>query len=311
MKKKEVYFDSRDGATKLHGIKWVPEGQPKAIIQIVHGMAEYIERYDEFATYLVEQGYLVMGEDHLGHGKSVGENGTRGYFCQQDPATVVVRDVHRLKKMVQEEYPSIPIFILGHSMGSFILRNYLSQYGTGIDGAIIVGTGGQPPFMLKVAKGLASFIGKLKGEKTVGKLLHGMAFGSYNKRIMNAKTHMDWLSVDENNVKDYIADKDCGFFFTNNGFLTLFELIERAQDEERMKKIPKSLPILVIAGEEDPVGDYGKWVRALYHTYQSMGMEQVTLKLYEGLRHEILNEGMRQDIYTYIEEWVKKYTAEQ
>lgn len=140
MKKEEIFFLSRDGKTKIHAVKWIPEGKPVCILQIVHGMAEYIERYERLALVLTRQGILVTGEDHLGHGKSVGENGIYGYFCAHDPATVVVRDVHRLKKMVQEQYPGVPYLLLGHSMGSFILRNYLSRYGSGIDGAIVMGT---------------------------------------------------------------------------------------------------------------------------------------------------------------------------
>ena len=152
MKKEEIFFLSRDGKTKIHAVKWIPEGKPICILQIVHGMAEYIERYERLASVLTRQGILVTGEDHLGHGKSVGENGIYGYFCAHDPATVVVRDVHRLKKIVQEQYPGVPYLLLGHSMGSFILRNYLSRYGSGIDGAIVMGTGMQPKAVLNAAK---------------------------------------------------------------------------------------------------------------------------------------------------------------
>ena len=150
VKKEEFTFDSRDGKSKIHAVRWVPEQRVVCIVQIIHGMAEYIERYEELAQYLGEKGILVTGDDHLGHGKSVAKDGTYGYFCEQDPATVVVRDVHRLKKMTQEEYPGIPYIILGHSMGSFILRNYLFRYGTGIQGAIVCGTGSQPKALVKV-----------------------------------------------------------------------------------------------------------------------------------------------------------------
>ena len=144
MKKEEFTFASRDNVTKIHAVRWLPESENiQGIIQIVHGMAEYVERYEELAEFLTGKGYLVTGEDHLGHGKSVPEGGVKGYFCEQDPATVVVRDVHRLKKMTQELYPGVPYFILGHSMGSFITRNYIYRYGTGIQGAIIMGTGMQ------------------------------------------------------------------------------------------------------------------------------------------------------------------------
>ena len=142
MKKEEFYFESRDGVSRIHGVKYLPDaGDVIGVLQIIHGMAEYVERYEEFAEFLTGKGFVVVGEDHLGHGKSVGENGTYGYFCEQDAATVVVRDAHRLKKMTEAQYPEVPYIILGHSMGSFILRNYLYRYGKGIDGAVIMGTG--------------------------------------------------------------------------------------------------------------------------------------------------------------------------
>ena len=177
VKKEEFTFDSRDGQSKIHAVRWIPEGKVICILQIIHGMAEYIERYEEVAQYFAQKGILVTGEDHLGHGKSVTENGTYGYFCNQDPATVVVRDVHRLKKMTQEDYPGIPYVIIGHSMGSFILRNYLFRYGTGIQGAIICGTGSQPTALIKCCKALAAIQGALFSQKHVAKMLDKMAFG--------------------------------------------------------------------------------------------------------------------------------------
>ena len=171
VKREEIYFDSRDNKNKIHGIRWIPEGdKPLCILQIIHGMAEYIGRYDEFAESMAEKGILVVGEDHLGHGKSVGENGTYGYFCEQDSATVVVRDSHRLKKMTQEKYPGVPYVVLGHSMGSFILRNYLCRYGTGIQGAVIVGTGMQPRPLLWMGK--AAIVGK--GDAWMPIVRHGI-----------------------------------------------------------------------------------------------------------------------------------------
>lgn len=154
MVKEEFYFDSRDGRTRLHAVRYSPDKPEsvRCVLQIIHGMAEYAERYEEFAEFMTARGFLVTGEDHLGHGKSVGRGGTRGYFCEQDPATVLVRDVHRLKKMTEALYPEIPYVILGHSMGSFILRNYLCRYGTGIAAAVIMGTGMQGRISLRIAK---------------------------------------------------------------------------------------------------------------------------------------------------------------
>lgn len=311
IRKEEFEFDSRDGKTRLHAVRWIPEGKVICILQIVHGMAEYVERYEEFARYMAEKGVLVTGEDHLGHGKSVPQGGGYGYFCKQDPATVVVRDVHRLKKMTQEEYPGVPYVILGHSMGSFIFRNYLSRYGTGIQGAIICGTGSMPAPVILSAKAVAKIQKLFVGEKHISKLLDSLAFGSYNKRIKQHETAFDWLAGNKPVVEAYMKDPLCGFVFTVNGFETLFELINRAQKPENMRKIPKELPVFFIAGEEDPVGDYGAGVERVYKSYkEELGIKNVKIKLYAGDRHEILNESDKEQIYEDIYPWLMERVKE-
>lgn len=305
VRKEDVYFDSRDSKNKIHGMRWIPEtDKPVCILQIIHGMAEYIERYDDFAQTMAEKGILVVGEDHLGHGKSVGENGTYGYFCERDAATVVVRDSHRLKKMTQEEYPGVPYIVLGHSMGSFILRNYLCRYGTGIQAAVIVGTGMQPKPLLMMGRAVAAVQNVFCGAKHPSGLLNALSFGSYNKRIPDHRTMMDWLTKEEGIVDAYIADPLCGFTFTVNGFQTLFELVNRLYKKENLEKMPKGLPVLFVAGAEDPVGDYGKGVERAYRSFQETGMKNVQMKLYENDRHELLNESDRKKVYEDIYQWM-------
>lgn len=311
VKKEEFTFDSRDGISKIHAVRWIPEGEIVCILQIVHGMAEYVERYEEVAQYFAERGILVTGEDHLGHGKSVAEDGTYGYFCKRDSATVIVRDVHRLKKMTQQAYPGIPYVILGHSMGSYMLRNYLFRYGTGIQGAILCGTGSMPQGIISAAKVLAKIQELVLGGKHVAKRLDNMAFGAYNKRLQPERTDKDWLCTDEKVVDIYKNDSLCGFTFTVNGFQTMFEIITRLNKEENLSKMPKNLPVYFIAGEEDPVGDYGEGVKKAYHDFENAGMENLSIKLYPGDRHEILNEKDREqvyeDVYSFIMDRVKEY----
>lgn len=306
MKKEDFYYDSRDNSSKIHAVRYSPEDTAvRGVIQIVHGMAEYVERYEEFAEFLTGHGYLVTGEDHLGHGWTADQGGTRGYFCEQDPATVVVRDVHRLKKMTQQEFPGIPYYIIGHSMGSFILRNYLCRYGSGIDGAVIMGTGMQPGALLVISKALAAVIRTVKGPKHVSNFLDHAAFGGYNKRIPSPRTDQAWLSRDEERVKRYIADPYCGFTFTVNGFETLFELISRIRSEKNLRKIPSNLPVFMVSGAEDPVGDYGRGVRKAYESMKAVGMNRMELKLYEADRHELLNELDRDQVMQDILEWIE------
>lgn len=305
VKREELYFDSRDNVNKIHAMKWIPEKEkPVCILQIIHGMAEYIERYDEFARVMAEKGILIVGEDHLGHGKSVGENGTYGYFCERDAATVVVRDSHRLKKMVQEQYPGVPYIILGHSMGSFILRNYLCRYGTGIQAAVIVGTGMQPKAVLGLAKAVLAVQKIFCGSKHPSELVNALAFGSYNKKISGARTPMDWLTKDDKIVDAYMADPMCGFTFTINGFQTLFELISRLHKKQNLEKMPKDLPVLFTAGDADPVGDYGEGVKRAYQSFVDIGMKNVKIKLYDNDRHELLNETDRKVVYEDIYQWI-------
>lgn len=310
MKKEEFFFTSRDGVTRIHAVKWLPEAEPVCILQIVHGMAEHIERYERLAGVLTARGILVTGEDHLGHGQSLGEKGKKGYFCAQDPATVLVRDVHRLKKTVQEQYPGIPYLILGHSMGSFILRNYLCRYGSGIDGAVIMGTGMQPKALLGFARGLTGLLGILQGQEHESRLLNALAFGTYNKRIAHPESVMDWLSADAGEVRKYLEDPLCGFCFTVNGFSALFELIHRLHRPDAVEKIPRELPVLFLAGDEDPVGDYGRAVRQVAAHYRDSGMKNVECRIYPGMRHELVNEREHETVEQDICAWVQK-TAEQ
>lgn len=306
MKKEELYFDSRDGIHKIHAVRYTPDsGEVHCVVQIIHGMSEYIERYEEFARFLTEKGIVVTGDDHLGHGKSVPKGDTFGYFCEQDPATVVVRDVHRLKKMTQALYPNVPYVIVGRSMGSFILRNYMCRYGTGISGAVIMGTGMQPAGLIGISKALAAVQKVFCGSKHVSKFLDKAAFGSYNRRFEPVRTKFDWLSKNAENVDCYIADPLCGFTFTVNGFQTLFELISRIQKSENLEKVPKELPVFMVSGEDDPVGDYGVGVKKAFASLQEAGLENMQLKLYEKDRHEILNEDDRDVVMQDIYDWIK------
>lgn len=305
IQKEEFYFGSRDGEHKIHAIRWIPEiDRPVCILQIIHGMSEYVDRYDEFARYLADKGILVVGDDHLGHGKSVNPGEPYGYFCKEDAATVLVRDEHRLKKMMQEQYQGVPYLILGHSMGSFIARNYLIRYGSGIDGAIIMGTGMQPRPCLAIGRILAAIQALFCGPKHVSRLIDRLAFGSFNKRIESPKTPSDWLCANAESVERYIADPLCGFVFTANGFQTLMKLIWNLGDSRKLNKMPRQLPVFFVSGEEDPVGDYGRAVKDVYESFQRLNMEHVQMKLYPGDRHEILNETDREDVYGDIYRWI-------
>lgn len=306
MKREDFFFDSRDGESKIHAVRWEPETEKvEGVLQIVHGMAEYVDRYEDFANYMTGKGFVVVADDHLGHGKSAKE-GEYGYFCKKDPATVVVRDVHRLKKLTQEKYPDSPYFILGHSMGSFILRNYLFRYGRGIEGAIIMGTGMAPKAAVSAMKFMANVGCAFGRAKRPSEFINNIGFGAYCKKIENPRTPYDWLTKEDAIVDKYIADPLCGFTFPCNGFKTLAELILRLHDKKNVAKMPVTLPIFFVSGAEDPVGNYGQDVKKVYEDYLKEGMQRVEMKLYENDRHEILNETDHMTVYEDINQWISK-----
>lgn len=306
MKKEEFYFDSRDGVSRIYGVRYLPEdGKVQCVVQLVHGMAEHMGRYEEVAQFLTEKGFAVTGADLLGHGKTVPEGGCYGYFCKQDPATVLVRDVHRLKKMTQTLYPDVPYVIIGHSMGSYILRNYMCRYGTGIQGVVLLGTGTMPLAAVRASRVLVALQELFFGARHVSRMLDRMAFGHYNQRLQPIRTEWDWLTRDNSIVDAYIADPLCGIKFTVNGFKALVELNAGLYKKENLKKVPKSLPVLMLSGLEDPVGDYGVGVKKAYSSIAASGVKNINLKLYQFNRHELLNEPDKTTVMQDIYDWIR------
>ena len=300
--KEEFTFPSVVGDADIHAIAWKPEGTPKAIMQIVHGMAEYIDRYDGMANWLAERGVAVYGNDHLGHGLSVNDKYPLGYFGTENECGFVFRDdAKKLTDIIKKEYPDVPFVLYGHSMGSFLARTYLAKYGEGVKAAIICGTAGPNPLI--GAALAATKIFNATSPKKGGTVMNSLAFGSYNNKT-DKRTPFDWLSVNEKNVDDYIADPLCGFLFSNAGFRDLITLNNYMVKDEVFDGCPADLPIYLIAGAEDPVGAYGKGIQQTYDSYKK-GHSDVTMKLYEGLRHEIHNEddpeAVYQDILDFIE----------
>lgn len=306
--KKTFKMLSTDGFHKLQGYVWKPDNmEPKAVLQIVHGMVEHIERYDEFARRLTKKGYLVIGYDHLGHGKSVMQEDEYGYFSKEEGHNLLIKDIRRLYKKTKKTYPELPYFLMGHSMGSFLVRRYLTVYGgEGLDGSIIMGTGRQKFPVVLFGVGVAELLKKWKGDRYRSQWINQLAFGGYNRKFKEAKTEKDWLSRDEEQVKKYCEDENCQFIFTVGAYQDLFQVLCEIEKKGNLKRMRKDLPILLVAGEEDPVGNFGKGVRQVYKQYQKLGMEDVELKLYPEDRHEILNELDRECVYQDLYNWMEK-----
>lgn len=306
MQKTEFFYPSCDEIHDIHAIVWKPEGDVRAMIQISHGMTEYTDRYEEVAEYMTARGILVFGNDHLGHGESVMNESEWGFFASGDASEKVVRDLHTLSLRMRREYPNVPVFLLGHSMGSFMARRYAMTYGTELDGAIFVGTGNQTTAALRFAMTLVNLLSILYDERHKSRLVEKLMFGAYNKRLKPARTQYDWLSRNTENVDKYSKDKACTFLFTLNGYKTLLSTLLFIQKPINIISIPAKLPVLLLSGEEDPVGNYGQEVRQLYMIYKKRGIKDLSIKLYPQDRHEILNELDRKDVYEYLYNWVNK-----
>lgn len=297
-----ISFLSTDGTSRISGVVYIPETQPRGIFQICHGMCEYIGRYHRFMEDLAKEGFIVCGHDHLGHGDSSSRE-QYGFFGEQDGCRNLVEDLHKMTVMMRSRFGPLPYFLLGHSMGSFITRLYLSKYAHELDGAVICGTGG-PTVMSRLGMRTAGLVCKTKGPLYRSTVLDRLAFGSFNKRFSKDKAGKDWLTRDQSVVQRYLQDPKCMFLFTAAGMRDLSTLSFRANRKAWFQSLDAALPILLISGDVDPVGNYGKGVRKVYVRLQKAGISNVTLHLYPGARHELLNETNYEEVYGDIRQWM-------
>ena len=303
MKKTEFYIPSNDGITKLHGYVWAPDVQPRFILQLVHGMVEYIDRYDAFASFLAANDIAVIGHDHLGHGKSITDESKLGFFAEKDGYKIVIDDMHAVTEEAKKRFPGVKNYILGHSMGSFMVRRFFAVWPKDVDGAIIMGTGYIPAGLAGVGKTMSKVVKGTRGQFRQSKLLTSLALGSNNKPFEPARTPCDWLSRNTENVDKYMADPLCGFLFTASAYTDFFTVIQKIAKQEDFDKIPRDLPLLLTSGELDPVGGKAA-VEKLAADYEALGFKDVTVQLYPEDRHEILNEVDRDKVFANILAWL-------
>ena len=309
-----VEFASADGVSTIHGYVWAPEDcpmkdgllAPRCVVQLVHGMAEHAKRYDEFARFLAGAGFVVAAHDQIGHGASTTPE-KRGCLPAKNGKEVLVADVDALRRIMEGHVaPGTPYVIFGHSLGSFITRAYLARHGDGLTAAIICGTGFVPVATSKAGNTLARLIGRVRGEDYKSGILDGMGVGAYAKAIKDAETNLDWLSYRRENVDAYMADELCGFPFSAGGYATVTALTAEVCDIVCCTKVPKSLPLLYIAGDGDPVGSMGEGVRKSAELAEQAGSTDVTVKIYDNMRHEILNEDGRAQVMADILGWIEE-----
>lgn len=311
MSRKEEYrFDSADGVSKIHCVKWLPDEQPIAVLQLVHGMVEYIERYTPFAEFLNEKGFVVVGHDHIAHGGSVASPKEWGIVHVKHPADVMSEDIFTHYKKVKEEYPELPYFILGHSMGSYMTRKCLcekAQQMEDLDGAIIMGTGTETAMTINAGLTLINLMSLFRSDKYRSTLVRDMTYGAPYKRYDCTGATLDnsWLTKDQEIVKKYYSDPKCTFVFSLGAYRGLVESTKYDNNMDNIAKMKKDLPILFASGADDPVGNMGKGVQEACDKFKAVGMEDVSIKLYETDRHEILNELDREQVYQDMYDWMK------
>lgn len=313
MGNQQVYtFNSKDGHSVIHCRKWLPEQEPVAVIQLVHGMVEYIERYDDFAQFLASKGYVVVGHDHIGHGHSVASEDELGVMTGEHPSDFMVDDIYTHYFITREAYPKLPYFILGHSMGSYLLRKFLSvkaDYIEDISGAVIMGTGQESAATCSFGLGMVAVISAFKGKDYRSTLIRKLTYSKpykgydcYGKDLANS-----WLSKNIANIQKYYNDPLCTYLFTVNAYKGLIEATKYACSKESVVKMRKDMPLLVVSGDADPVGNLGKGTTAAAEMLKAGGVEDVTLKLYPGDRHEILNELDKDKVFEDIYAWLESH----
>ena len=295
---------SADGKTVLAAYR-TETPEPRALLQIAHGMCEYFLRYEGFAEYLSQNGILVFGHDHLGHGYSVKSPDDLGFIAERDGDTLLIEDVHSLSLALKAEYPHLPLVLFGHSMGSFITRAAVAQYPNDYAATIICGTGG-PDTPTSAGKMLASILMAVLGTRYRSRLLRRIAFAGYNKKYTAGCNRNAWLTRDDTVVQRYNNDPLCDYTFTLRAYYDLFSTVARVGTREWPRQLPKSLPYLLISGEMDPVGSWGKGVRRVADRMREAGVNDLTLTLYPDMRHEILNEIDHKTVWSDILQWLEQ-----
>lgn len=305
---KNFTFKSEEG-TEIYTYKWMPEEnvEVKGVVQIAHGMAETAARYERFAENLTENGYIVYIHDHRGHGKTAKELENVGSLAENDGFKWLVEDVHQLSKIIKKENSGLPLFLFGHSMGSFVTQRYIQLYAKELKGTILSGSNGKQGIMLNMAMVVAKNEVKKNGRRVKSDKLNRLSFGNFNNAFNPVRTEFDWLSRDEKEVDKYIDDPFCGTVFTGGFFYDFLTGLKEIESKNNLKNVPKDLPIYIFAGDKDPVGKQGKGILKLYNTYKKLNIKDVTYKLYRDGRHEMLNETNREEVMKDIVNWLNMH----
>lgn len=297
------YPSARDGCS-IHALEWAPEGPPRGIVHLVHGISEHIGRYDETARFLAEHGFLVCGEDHLGHGRTV-TDGSYGFFAPENGWTLAARDVRALRKLEGARHPNLPYFLLGHSMGSFLTRTYLILWPGTVSGAVLMGTGQEPAPLVALGKRISALECRRLGPRGVSPLVHTLSLGAYNRRFRPSRTPSDWLSRDPAEVDAFLADPLCQSRPTVSLFRDMMGGLQLIARRDQLARMGPSVPVCFLSGQEDPVGGMGRGVEQVVRMFQDAGCRDLSLHLYPGARHELFHEQNRREVWADLLDWLE------
>lgn len=305
MNKHEFSFLSADGKTKVRAVEWQPDGEPKAVFQITHGMIEHMDRYDGLGEYLSSRGFYVVGHDHLGHGKTAAVPEDLGYFADKNGDRLLLGDMHELRRITSEKYPDLPYFMLGHSMGSYFLRRYIATWSEGLSGALIMGTGANPGIVAISGIVVCNVIALFKGWRYRSRFMEKMFFtGAFDKYDNDGgRPGLNWRSKDTAVEQYCLNDYRCKFKFTLKAYRDFLKTILFDSKRSSAEAVSKELPLFILSGAEDPIGGMGDGVKKVYEMYRSAGISDVSMKLYDNDRHEILLETDKERVYEDILHW--------
>ena len=309
MQSTNFIFKSED-SLEIYVYKWEPERNTniKGVVQIAHGMAETAARYEGFAEVLTENGYIVYINDHRGHGKTAKNIENVGYLAEKDGFEWLVKDMHTLTDIIKKENKDLPIFLLGYSMGSFLTQRYIMLYGKELKGAILYGSNGRQGLILRIGLLVSKLEIKKNGVKAKSQILNDLIFGGYNKPFKPNRTKFDWLNRNNEEVDKYIKDPFCGTVFTCSFYYDFFKCLIEIENKKNLKTVSRDLPIYIFSGGKDPVGKSGKGVKRLVETYESLGVKDLTFKLYKDGRHDMLNEINKDEVVEDVLAWLSRYS---
>ncbi|MBS6533171.1 MAG: lysophospholipase [Oscillospiraceae bacterium] len=297
------YPSARDGCS-IHALEWSPEGPPRGIVQLVHGISEHIGRYDETARFLAEHGFLVCGEDHLGHGRTVSD-GSYGFFAPENGWTLAAQDIRALRKLEGARHPNLPYFLLGHSMGSFLTRTYLILWPGTVSGAVLMGTGQEPAPLVALGRLISALECRRLGPRGVSPLVHTLSLGAYNRRFRPNRTPSDWLSRDPAEVDAFLADPLCQPRPTVSLFRDMMRALQFIARRDQLARMDPSVPVCFLSGQEDPVGGMGRGVEKVVRMFRDAGCRNLSVRLYPGARHELFHEQNRREVWADLLNWLE------